>query len=83
LSKTALYIHPWHPVTEKAGLEVIRRRLEYQGTHLDREHFGNYHVRRAGEIIGKIGDFPRGQTVRLIREALEIMARCEHEASTL
>ena len=24
MSKTALYIHPCHPVTEKAGLEVIR-----------------------------------------------------------
>ena len=28
MSKTALYMHPCHPVTEKAGLKVIRRRLE-------------------------------------------------------
>ena len=28
MSKSALVIHPRHPVTEKAGLEVIRRWLE-------------------------------------------------------
>jgi hypothetical protein len=54
-----------------------------QGTHLDRERFGNYHIRRDNEVIGKIDDFPRGQTVRLIKRALEIVARCEQDASNL
>ncbi len=53
-------------------LQIINR-----GTHLDREHFGNYHIRRAGELIGIVYDFPRGHTLSLIEKALEIATRCE------
>lgn len=48
-----------------------------QGDHSDREHFGNYHIRRNEQIVGVIENFQRGKTLELIKKALEILASQE------
>ncbi len=48
-----------------------------QMSHPDHEHFGNYKIMRGKIVIGTISDFPRGNPVELIREAIRIVSELE------
>ena len=48
-----------------------------EGSHPDSEHFGNYRIERAGEMIARVTDFPRGDRLALIKKALELVAERE------
>ena len=50
-------------------------RIINERNHSDREHFGNYRVEFDGKVIGYIKDFPRGNAVRIIQAALEMVAK--------
>jgi hypothetical protein len=50
-------------------------------SHPDHERFGNYRIEMGGAVIGTIENFPRGNNVELIKEALSIVASADSNSA--
>jgi hypothetical protein len=62
------------PNPERWPVPEPKFQIVNDGSHSDREMFGNYQVRCGDVVIERIENFPRGNRGELIKKALRIVA---------